>query len=332
MKKGWMVRAGEAGRLIDDFEKVGCVAVGWDNMGDLTDVASREEMDERLWEAYQEDNKAQHAKSLEQIYKFRFEIEKGDVVVSYNKTDREYLVGEVTGEYKYEPGIVQDYKNIIPVNWIGKVSRDDLSIESRNSLGAIQTLFSLNEDILGEIKTLLKGETPEGTPLEIADEEIEFDILKLNIIGRANEFIKDKLLKLSWDEMQEFVAGILRAMGYKTKVSSPGPDRGKDIIASPDGLGIQQPRIKIQVKHRLKTRSGIEEINSFLGVLLQNEVGLFVSTGGFSKDAYYKAESAQNQLTLIDLDDLVKLYVQYYESIDPDTKALVPLIKVYWPA
>jgi predicted Mrr-cat superfamily restriction endonuclease len=43
--------------------------------------------------------------------------------------------------------------------------------------------------------------------------------------------------------MQELVAGILRAMGYKTLVSPAGADRGKDIIASPDGFGFEPPRI-----------------------------------------------------------------------------------------
>ena len=47
--------------------------------------------------------------------------------------------------------------------------------------------------------------------------------------------------------MQELVAGILRAMGLKTKISNKGPDRGKDIIASPDGLGLENPRIFVEV-------------------------------------------------------------------------------------
>jgi predicted Mrr-cat superfamily restriction endonuclease len=50
--------------------------------------------------------------------------------------------------------------------------------------------------------------------------------------------------------MEELVARILRAMGYKAKVSLKGPDRGVDVIASPDGLGLTQPRIKEEVKHR----------------------------------------------------------------------------------
>jgi restriction system protein len=43
--------------------------------------------------------------------------------------------------------------------------------------------------------------------------------------------------------MQDLVAGLLRALGYKKRVSPAGPDRGKDIVASPDGFGFESPRI-----------------------------------------------------------------------------------------
>jgi len=332
MKKGWMVRAGEGGYLISEFEKANCVAIGWNELGDMVAITSREELWERMAQTWPDGTKAQRGLSVAQVHKFRFEIAEGDIVVSYNTGERSYLVGEVTGGYKYEPGRVPVYDNIIPVKWLGKIPRDDLSVESRNSLGSALTCFSLGDHVVEEIDAILKGKKPKETQLEVTDEETELDLLKLDVLERANEFIKDEISKLSWERMQDFIAGILRAMGYKTKVSEPGPDRGKDIVASPDGLGIQQPRIKVQVKHRLKTRTGVDEISSFLGILLQHEVGLFVSTGGFTRDAYFKAESAQTPVTLIGLDDLVNLYKQYYDTIDAETRALVPLIKIYWPA
>jgi hypothetical protein len=48
-------------------------------------------------------------------------------------------------------------------------------------------------------------------------------------------------------------------MGYKTRVSPPGADRGVDIFASPDGLGLEEPRIFVEVKHRLKSAMGARE-------------------------------------------------------------------------
>ena len=97
-----------------------------------------------------------------------------------------------------------------------------------------------------EMVAKLSGEvTIEITKPE--EEESEEDIAR-NMRAQSREFIKDKITQLDWEEMQELVAGLLRAMGYKTRISPAGPDRGKDIIASPDGFGFEQPRIVVEVK------------------------------------------------------------------------------------
>lgn len=137
--------------------------------------------------------------------------------------------------------------------------------------------------------------------------------------------------QLDWEDMQELVAGVLRAMGYKTRISPSGSDRGKDIVASPDGLGFEDPRIVVEVKHRAAAM-GSQEIRSFLGGRHDNDRGLYVSTGGFTKDARYEAERARIQVTLMDLDDLVRSIIEHYERMDIDTQRLVPLRKLYWPA
>jgi restriction system protein len=136
--------------------------------------------------------------------------------------------------------------------------------------------------------------------------------------------------KLDWDEMQELVAGVLRAMGYKTRVSPAGPDRGRDIIASPDGFGFQPPRIVVEVKHRKGTMEA-PEVRSFVGGLRQHDNGLYVSTGGFTREARYEADRTNQNLTLMDSDDLGKAIVEHYDRMDSEARALLPLKKIYWP-
>jgi restriction system protein len=76
---------------------------------------------------------------------------------------------------------------------------------------------------------------------------------------------------------------------------------------------------------------GAPEIRSFLGGLRANVKGVYVSTGGFSKEAKYEADRANNPTTLVDLDMLVGLIIQHYDNFDSETRALVPLKKIYWP-
>lgn len=130
--------------------------------------------------------------------------------------------------------------------------------------------------------------------------------------------------------MQDLVAGLLRAMGYMTFVSLKGPDRGKDILASPDGLGLKNPRILVEVKHR-KGQMGAPDIRSFIGGLRAGNMGLYVSSGGFSKKVRCEAERANNPITLINIEMLVNIILQYYDNFDPDTRTLIPLTKIYWP-
>ena len=156
--------------------------------------------------------------------------------------------------------------------------------------------------------------------------------VKHYIRGQAHELIKDKVLKLADDDLEELAAAILRAMGYRALRTPQGPDRGIDVFASRDGLGLEEPRIKVEVKHRSKTPMGSQDIRSFLGALRQGDRGLYLSTGGFTKEAKYEAERANIPITLLNLDDLADLVVVHYDNFDLDGRALIPLIRVYYPA
>jgi restriction system protein len=331
-KQVWMVRAGRDSVYIDEFLFRQMVAIGWTRIGDLSNVHSREQISQLVEQAWPENNKFQNSASVGQVYRFREEIVPGKTVVTYDSNRRVYHLGTVTGDYVYHPEYDPELVHTRSVRWEKEVSRDVLSAESKNTLGAISTIFCLSAAAAEELVALSQngqaGQTPEMSSVE-NEIEAETEIRK-DTEQRALEFLQDKLSKLDWDEMQELVAGLLRAMGYKTRVSPAGPDRGRDIIASPDGFGFQQPRIVIEVKHR-KGSMGAPEISSFVGGLRQNDNGLYVSTGGFTREARYEADRTNQNLTLIDADDVGKAIVEHYDRMDSETRALLPLRKIYWP-
>ena len=329
-KKMWMVRAGRNAFLVQDFEEKNYVGVGWTRLKDLSDVNSKEELTKIHHEAYADHKVGKLRLDIGMMNRFRFDIQKGDYVITYNPEFRTYPIGEISSDYLYEPNSPGNYNHIRTVNWIGKVERDVLSLSTRNTVGAIMTLFLLNETAKNEFLKLLSGEKIDQKD-DSEEEKTELDDLKKDVLDRAFEFIKDRILRLDWYEMQEIMAGILKAMGYKTRVASPGPDRGVDIIASPDGLGLEQPRIRVEVKHRAGA-IGATELRSFIGGLTQSDRGLYVSTGGFTREARYEAERSNIPLTLIDIDELADLLIRNYDNADSETKALVPLKKLYWPA
>lgn len=326
----WMVRAGEAGFLIDRFRKENIIVIGWE-IGDLSNVRNLVEIKKLVKDKFPDKNEGQVTMTASQIGKFRFEMDKGDYVISYDPQERSYLVGQIISDYLYDPNFypknTMEYCDIRKVKWMGEVQRDDLSTSTKNTLGAISTLFSINQEAADEILRRLKGNNG-IKPLRLIDEP---EFLKEDIISRSHEFIKDEIMKLTWEELQDLVAGLLRGMGYKTMVSRRGPDRGRDVVASPDGLGLKEPRIVVEVKHR-KGKMGSSDIRSFTGGLRPGDKGLYVSTGGYTQEAKYEAERSNIPLTLMDADTLVNLIIQYYDDFDSEARSLVPLTKIYWPA
>lgn len=327
MANAWMIRAGRGGMYSEDFEK-GYVAIGWGDLGDLNKYQSADKIREKYIECYGNDKPSRTANAVAMIIKFFNQIKKGDYLLSYNGETREYLFGVDKGEYSYQKDIVGSYPQLRKVDWLAKVSRDKLSQKARNTLGSVLTMFSVNVEIVEEIQAILSG----TTNLPLQQEELVEDVaeLKDETVERSHELIKDRIVSLSPDEMEDLTASILRSMGFKAKVSPKGPDRGVDVIASPDGLGLTRPRIKAEVKHR-GGAMGSQAIRSFIGALREGDSGLFISTGGFSKEARYEAERSTFPLTLIDLNDLVDLIVSHYENFDLEGRALVPLVRIYWP-
>ena len=326
----WMVRAGEGGYLIDEFAR-GYVGIGWDKLGDLNTLSSQKALYPLYAKAFSTEKPTKVSGAVAMIYKFRAVIKVRDKVITYDPNKREYLVGTITSDYTYKPDEIRDYPHIRKVDWEGRVSRDALSASSRNSLGSILTLFSVNEDVWADISAALNGRQLPADEERIEEDKEELGVIREDVEAKARELIKDKILSLTDDEMEQLAAAILRAMGYRVRVSPKGPDRGVDVFASPDGLGLQEPRIKVEVKHRRNTTIGSQDLRSFLGGLRQGDKGLYISTGGFTKDAKYEADRSNIPVTLLDLEELAALVVTHYEKFDMEGVALIPLIRVYYP-
>lgn len=153
----WMVRAGEGGWRFEDFERDSIVSIGWLEMGDMSALRTREDFIRHVERSYPGAKKAWIPGSAGQAFRFVREIKVGDGVVTYSPNERAYLVGTVVGEYLYATDLSPEQPNLHKVQWRGRVNRDQLSVPTRNSLGAISTLFLLPLEAAAEIERLLIG-------------------------------------------------------------------------------------------------------------------------------------------------------------------------------
>lgn len=169
-------------------------------------------------------------------------------------------------------------------------------------------------------------------PVDNKSDEEDFSTEKETILNledledRALSGIREYIRQKNPYEFQDLVAALLRAMNYHTPFVAPrGKDGGVDILAFVDPLGAQTPRIKVQVKHYPENPIGVKEIRSLVGILRDGDIGLFVTSGTFSPSAKQEASTSKEYVKLIDGDEFITLWQNYYSKMSDEDKNLLPL-------
>lgn len=332
----WMVRAGRGGVMVEEFLLRGIVGITEDRLPELSLPVTKDALLKLYEQTFPEAKPNSRLSWASQLLRLLTEVAIGDEVIMGDPDHRRYLLGRIESDYVFVPGVGETSVHGRRVKWDREAPRDQLSTDTRNTLGSVLTVFRLNPEAEADVRAraVALGAEPTGTTVTTAPAPVldapALRRLAEETFAKADEFIEDQINALSPYEMQDLVAGLLRAMGYRTTVADPGPDRGVDVFASPDGLGLQDPRIFVEVKHRV-AQIGAPQIRTFVGGRRPGDRCLYVSTGGFSKEAYYEAERSTVAIRLITLPQLRQLVVDNYDRLDTETRSLVPLRKYYWP-
>lgn len=148
----------------------------------------------------------------------------------------------------------------------------------------------------------------------------------------ANNGLRNFVIDKNPYEFQDLVAALLDAMGYHiSDVAKRGPDGGIDIIAYTDPLGTKQPRIIVQVKHRPNDAISSDDIQKLAGTMKRtSDVGIFVTSGQFSKPAIKEARDSREHIELIDFDRFISLWEEYYNEMTDEQKNMLPLHPIYF--
>lgn len=175
---------------------------------------------------------------------------------------------------------------------------------------------------------LPKNKDKEDEPTELEENKTQtqkanLDLLEEQAISGIKDFIRSK----NPYEFQDMVAALLRAMKYYTSfIASKGKDGGVDIIAYNDPLGATTPRLKVQVKHRPDASIPVDDIRSLTGLLNKDgDIGLFVTSGTFTSEAKRSARESHRHIELLDVNDFINLWQEFYNKFSDDDKNMLPL-------
>ncbi len=325
-KTVWGIHAGRTGDADALFLKKNYVALGWSEMGDLSKLRpDREAFKAKVAKCWPDWKPAKIPNSAGQLFRFVHEMKVGDFVVYPSKRDRHVHIGQVEGNYKYDSNLEPGYPNLRAVKWLRSLPRTHFKQGALYEIGSALSLFQV-KNYAEEFLAALEGK-PTTAAVE-ADETVS--AVTEEIEDTTRDFILKRLaLELKGHPLAGFVAHLLEAMGYRTRVSAEGSDGGIDIVAHKDELGFEPPIIKVQVKSG-EGSVGDPVVSALYGKVGENEFGLVVTLGTFTTPALNFARSKSN-LRLIDGTEFVDLVLEHYDQFDSRYKGLLPLKRVYVP-
>ena len=306
------------------FLKENVIALGWQQIGDLSLIApDREAFKEKYIAAYPDAKKGSIPTGVGMLFRFCHEVQIGDYIIYPSKIDRMINIGEVTGGYKYVPE-ANEYVQQRSVKWLKHVPRMSFSQGALYEIGSAMSFFMVKNYADEFLAALDKGF---AKSISEGEEDDTVGATADDIIESTKDFILKELSRqLKGYDLEQFVADLLQAMGYRTTVSPHGGDSGIDITAYKDEL---PPRILVQVKSQ---DSDIKEttIQSLKGAMREGDYGLFVTLSNYTKKAQKYLENTPI-IRGINGTELVDLILKYYDDLSEKYRKMIPLKMVYIP-
>ena len=311
---------------MDDFMFLNrnVIAIGWKDMGYLATLeADREAFKKRYASVYPEAKLQQVANSAGMLYRFVHEAKIGDYIVFPSKVNRQINIGVIEGDYLFSPNEAE-YVQTRKVKWLKHLPRTSFSQGALYEVGSAMSFFSLKNYADEYLAALEKS----GKKVEVVADDAEVvEKTAADIIEGTKDYILKELSKnLKGYDLEDFVANLLEAMGYRAEVSQHGGDSGIDITAYKDEL---PPRILVQVK---SSDSDIREttIQSLKGAMREGDYGLFITLANYTKNAQNYLKNTPI-IRGINGTELVELILKYYDGLSDKYRQMIPLQKVYIP-
>ena len=150
--KYWLYAPGENANRWDQFYNEGVMALGWDELGDLRQFKTKNDIRNAMNKAYGSDPDKNHKHSNAANYDFCHMMQEGDVIFAKDGKSKIKGYGIVTSEYGYDDSI-EDYMHRRKVDWKEK---GNWNIDHN----VVKTLTNItNHRIVNDIKKLLNLNT-----------------------------------------------------------------------------------------------------------------------------------------------------------------------------
>jgi len=235
----WGIHAGRHAEADPLFLRENRIAIGWGEIGDLKKLpATRDAFKAEVASFWTKEKQQATINWASQLYRFVHEMKLGDLVAYPSKVDHEIHVGRVEGEYEFVATPNHMYENRRRVNWIVSCPRKQFSQGALYEIGSALSLFRIKR--YADEFFAIAGDTPSKKKIVPESDDARVAPGTEYFEETTREFILDRLAQQTKGyPFQDFVADILRTMGYLTRISPVGTDQGIDIVARKDELELE---------------------------------------------------------------------------------------------
>jgi restriction system protein len=317
--------------------ELGLAIIGYSDVPDLKSASSFDEVVEIVRQGSPDDPMGRVRNWAAQLTAFAIRMQEGDVVALPLKTrSGRVALGEVTGPYRYRE-VQGERRHTREVKWVRPdVVRSDIQQDLLYSLGAFMTVCRIQRNE-AEIRfaAILAGQPDPGYTgaegEEAAEPGLTEEVAVIDVGQVAHDQIQSHLRsRFQKHDLARLVEAVLRADGYKTELSPPGPDGGVDILAGRGPLGLDSPSLCVQVKSQTKP-ADVNVFRALQGTIqsFKADRGLLVCWGGFTGPAEQEARQHHFSIRLWDASDLVNAIYRVYDQLPEEIQADLPLKRVW---
>ena len=334
----YLARAGRNGEDEETALESSLAVIGFRGVPSLGQAKDYEAVLKLVEEGIPDGNRNALLNFARQLTAFACTMRKGDIVVLPRKRTSQIAIGRVTGAYLYQR-VNSKFRHTRPVEWNRKeVSRTTFEQDLLYSFGAAMTVCRISRnDAVQRVLAVLAG-NPDPGPKLLSDQaasELTTDEGHTENLPDLPQLAHDQIVariqsRFAGHALTGLVNAVLQAEGWVTTESPPGPDGGVDILAGRGSLGLDSPRLCVQVKSQ-NSPADVTVYRTLQGSMqtFGADQGLLMCWGGFNQPVLKESKQAHFSVRLWDSGHLVEAVYRHYERLPAEIQAELPLKRVW---
>ncbi|MCW3782501.1 restriction endonuclease [Defluviimonas salinarum] len=324
-RRAWLIRLPKSAATEEAAIATGIVTFDAGVREDLSGHFEREEILDEVMRANPGEKLSRIESLAGQLQLLLNDAQPGDLAICPLRRSGQVGIGQFLPGYEEDP----DGRPARRLRWIRTdIPREAFLPDLIHSFGALQHVCELSRnDAARRIEEVLRNGRDPG-PSGAARSVLPEDPNEIERLLR-NRTLQRMGAVFAGHGLARLVAEILKAKGYRTRLSPPGPDGGVDILAGKGDLGMDD-RLVVQVKSGdiVSDSATLQQLEGAMRATKASR-GLLVSWGGFARPVLARHAELWFEIRLWGAEDVLEAFLETRDRLPADIRDGLPMRQVW---